>query len=172
MNCSMTKFAIAATLLAVSLLTPVARAQHGGGPGATPMQPLPVAEKPATVSFAEGVKEDAALEAFLRDFAEALRTHDGKPFLPHLADKYTIEGYPNPNMKAGFVMALTMIKDPLEIVVTAIEPQTDGTKLVKAGFKFAKRTANREFTLTADNMLISTSLISMKRAAGEPARSH
>ena len=49
MNCSMTKFAIAATLLAVSLVAPAARAQHGG-PSSAPMQPLPVAEKPAPVS--------------------------------------------------------------------------------------------------------------------------
>lgn len=145
-------------------------AQHGGG--APEPKPLPVAEKAAAVSFAEGVKEDAALASFFREFAEALRTHDAKPFVPRLADNFTIPGYESNDMKAAFVKALTMINGPEEIIITAIEPQTDGTKLIKTGFKFPKRTAKREFTLNADHKLISTTLVSMQRPAGEPARGH
>ena len=148
--------------LAVALPAASALAQHGGS---APMQPLPVAEKAAAVSFAEGVKEEAVLTAFFREFAEALRTHDGKPFVPRLADNYTVPGYQTNDMKAAFMQAMTMLSGPQEIILTAIEPQSDGTKLIRAGFKFAKRTGKIRFTLTADNKLVSTSLISMQQDA-------
>jgi hypothetical protein len=158
------------TCLTAGLLAATAHAQHGPGPE---MKPLPVAEKAARVSFAESVKADPALAAFFGDFAEALRTHDGKPFLPRLADTFTIEGFPGADMKAAFVKAMTMIASPDELVLTAIEPRPDGTQLIKTDFKFPKRTAKREFVLTADHRLVSTTLMVMRRApAGETPRGH
>ncbi|MBA4136191.1 MAG: hypothetical protein C0518_02605 [Opitutus sp.] len=163
------RFFFAAAALAVAFPV-LALAQHGSGPE---MKPLPVAETAPAVSFADGVKTDPALVAFFGDFAEALRTHDGKPFVPRLAENYHIDGFEAADMKAAFVKAMTMINPPEEIIITAIEPQADKTLLVKTGFKFAKRTAKREFTLSADHKLITTSLIAMRRVTSEqPARGH
>lgn len=156
--------------LIAGLFAVTAHAQHGPGPE---MKPLPVAEKAARVSFADGVKAEPALATFFGAFAEALRTHDGKPFLPRLADNFAIEGFPGADLKAAFVKAMTMINSPDEIVLTAVEPQPDGTQLVRTDFKFPKRAAKREFVLTADHRLVSTTLMTMRRApAGEPPRGH
>jgi len=136
-------------------------------------KPLPVLEKAAAVSFAEGLKKDEALAGFFGAFAETMRTHDGKPFLPRLADNFTIEGLPSADMKAGFVMAMTMITPPEELIIKSIEAQESGARLVKVDFRFPKRTATREFVLSADHKLISTSLMRMKRApAGEQTPRH
>lgn len=168
-NRSLRLLSAAVLALAFASILPL-RAQHG--PGGPDMKPLPVAEKPAAVSFGEGLKEDAALLAFFRDFAEALRTHDGKPFVPRLADNFTVPGYESNDMKAAFVMALTMIPGPEEIIITAIEPQDGGGRLIKTGFKFPKRTAKREFILNADGKLVRTTLIAMKRVEAGAAPSH
>ena len=136
-------------------------------------KPLPVLEKAAVVSFAEGLKKDEALAGFFAAFAEAMRTHDGKPFLPRVADNFTIEGLANADMKAGFVKAMTMITPPEEFIIKSIEPQEGGAKLVKVDFRFPKRTAAREFVLSADHKLISTSLMRMKRVpTGEQTQRH
>ena len=147
---------------------PLVRAQHGPGPE---MKPLPVAEKAATVSFAEGVKEDAALAALFREFAEGLRTHDGKPFVPRLADNYVIPGYETDDMKAGFVKALTMIPSPQAITITAIESHGEG-KLVKATLQFTKRSNKREFTFNAKNQLVMTTMIAMTPPETSAAPAH
>ena len=142
---------------------PSAFAQHGS---TTPAEPLPVLAAAPQVSVAPDAKAEPAVTVFLKDFAEALRTHQGKPFLPRLAEHYTIEGYNGPDMKAGFVLALTMIAAPLEIVVTGIEPAESGGKLVKTDFKYAKRSVARTFTLDAGGKLVRTTLIAMPRPAG------
>lgn len=157
-----------AALLMV-IITPLTAMHHSPGEA----KPLPVLEKAATVAFPEGMRKDEALAGFFAAFAEAMRTHDGKPFLPRLAQDFTIEGLTNGDMKAGFVMAMTMITPPEELVIKSIEPREGGVKLVKVDFKFSKRTTVREFVLSADNKLISTSLMRMKRPpGGDPTPRH
>jgi len=145
--------------------------QHGGE-GAKMMEPLPVAENPPLVLFAEGIQTDLDVLAFMTAFAETLRIHDGKPFLPYLAENFTIQGFPGADMPGAFVMAISMIRDPEEIIITAIDPQPDLTLKIKTGFKYSKRTAAREFTLSPDHKLISTSLMTLKVAPGQPVASH
>ena len=157
---------------ALALVSAAAVAQHGPH-GSADTKPLPVAEKAAHVSFADDLKPDPELAAFFGDFAETMRTHDGKPFLPRLDDNFTIPGFPGKDMKAAFVQAMKMVSSPDAIVITAIEPGDEGTWRVKTDFKFPKRTARREFVLSAKNRLVSTTLIAMRRVpAGEQPRGH
>lgn len=139
--------------------------QHS--PGDAPTSSLPVAEKPPQVSFAEGIKADPQLTIFFTDLAEALRTHDGRRFVPRLADNFAIEGHAAEGAKYAFVGSMRMITPPLEIIVTGIEPADRGGRTVKTDFTFAKRTARRFFTLDSAGKLVGTNLVSMKGAAGE-----
>lgn len=166
---------LALLLLAPVLSTSALLAQHGDVSssaaaamhgGAAPAQAAPIL---AAVSFAEGVKEDKQVAAFMSGFAQALFSRDGKPMVPQLAASYVIEGWPaDKNMHDAFVQALTMIATPAKIHVTAIEPEGDG-KIVKAELTFATRVAKRTFHFDAAGKLVNTDFISMKRpAAAQP----
>jgi hypothetical protein len=133
-------------------------ALHGGA--AKSAAPAKLAE----VSFAPGVK-DKNVGSFFRSFAEALKTHDGKPLLPRLAAGYTIEGLPPEwEIRESFVKAIGMIAGPDEIVVTAIKQDKD-LKVVTTEFRFATRVASKVFTFDAQDKLLNTDFIAMKRPA-------
>ena len=121
----------------------VAQAHDASGAGAAMHGGAPKSDAPAKlaeVSFAAGLK-DKAIESFFRGFAEALKTHDGKPLLPRIADGYTIEGLPPEwEIRESFVKAIGMIAGPDEIAVTAIKRDGD-LKIVTTEFRFATRVA-------------------------------
>lgn len=165
-------------ILAPAVATSVVLAQHGGTPstgsaamhGAAPTTQSPAVLAP--VSFAEGVKIDKRVAAFLEGFAQALFTRDGKPLVPQLADKYVIDGWPaEKSMHEAFVQALTMIPTPSKIRVTGITQQGD-TTIVQTELTFAKRVAKRSFQFDPAGKLLNTDFISMKRppapAAAQP----
>lgn len=132
--------------------------------GATPKGPAVLAE----VSLAAGLK-DKGVEAFLRDFAKALQTHDGKPLLPRLAAGYSIEGLPAEwDLKDSFLKAVGMITGPTEMVVTGIKRAGD-TKVATVEFRFPTRIASKTFTFDAQDKLLATDLIALKRAPAPAA---
>ncbi len=134
-----------------------AAAMHGAAP--QPAGPAKLAE----VTLAPGLK-DKAVESFFRGLAEAIKTRDGKPLLPRLADTYTIEGLPPEwEIKESFVKAIGMIPGPDEMAVMAIKRDGD-TKVVKAELRYAARVATKTFTFDAQDKLLGTDFISMKRA--------
>ena len=134
-----------------------AAAMHGASP--QPAGPAKLAE----VSFAAGLK-DKAVESFFHGLAEALKTHDGQPLLPRLAAGYTIEGLPAEwEIRASFVKAIGMIAGPDEIAVTGITREGD-RKIVTTELRFATRFATKRFIFDAQDQLLNTDFIAMKRA--------
>ncbi len=137
-------------------------AMHGGA--TKPAGPAQLAE----VSFASGLK-DKNVESFFRGLAEALKTHDGKPLLPRLAAGYTIEGLPPEwEIRESFVKAVGMLAGPDEIAVTGIRRDGD-SKVVTTEFRFATRVAAKIFKFDAQDKLLSTDFIAMKRAPAPAA---
>ena len=139
-----------------------AAAMHGAAPKSN--APAKLAE----VSFAAGLK-DKNIESFFRGLAAALKTRDAKPLLPRLADGYTIEGLPPEwEIRESFVKAIGMIAGPDEIAVTAIK-RDGGTKIVTTELRFATRVATKTFNFDAQDKLLNTDFIAMKRAPAPAA---
>lgn len=157
--------AIPLLLLAAAQAAPsVLFAQHGEvSPGAATMHGGAAPAVLASVAFAEGVKEDKQAATFMKGFAQALFTRDGKLMVPHLAEKYVIEGWPaDKNMHDAFVQAVGMIPGPSKILVTGITQEGD-IKIVQTELAYAKRVAKRSFRFDPAGKLLLTDFISLKR---------
>lgn len=138
-------------------------AMHGA---AQPTGPAKLAE----VSFAPGVA-DKNIESFFRGLAEALKTRDGKPLLPRLAAGYTIEGLPPEwEIRPSFVKAIGMVPGPDEMVITSIKREGD-IKLVAAEFHFPTRVTTKTFKFDAEDKLLGTDFIAMRRVPAHTAPS-
>lgn len=177
------KLTLCSALVLASLATPLAAspaarstprrlvAQHGsggaglhGGGGARPKP----SEKVAEVSYADGVERDRLVEDFLRALAVGLKTQDGKPMVPRLADTYAIEGLPaEMNPRDAFVMALGMATGPNAIIIQSVA-RTEAGFTAKTEFRYTNRIVARTFRFDADGRLLATDLIVLRRRPVPP----
>lgn len=74
---------------------------HGTPP---PRPKAPAPDKAARVGRAAGVAPDAQVEDFLRALAAAIKARDGKPLLPRLAERYTIDELPSGAKASDFLL--------------------------------------------------------------------
>lgn len=133
--------------------------------GASPPRPkAPPPDKTALVSRAAGVAPDAQVEEFLRALAAAIKARDGRPLLPRLAERYTIEDLPSGmNASDFFLQALEQIPGADEIVVRAIALQGD-VRVAQADFRYPRDVVkSKTFRFDAAGRLLASDLFQLKR---------
>jgi hypothetical protein len=134
---------------------------HGSPP------PRPKASPPdkvAVVSRTTGAAADAQVEDFLHALAVAIKSRDGKPMLPRLADRYTIDDLPS-GLKASdyFAQAVEQTPGADEIVIRSIAVQS-GVRIAQTEFRYPKDLVKSvTFRFDADGRLLASDLFKLKR---------
>lgn len=114
-----------------------------GDPPPPPKAPPP--KQLAVVSTTAGVTPDRQVEEFMRAFADAIKSREGKPMLSRLSEKYLIDALPEGKKPGDFFMqAIETMPGPTEIIIKSIEMQND------------IRTARIDFRYSADNVKLKT----------------
>ncbi|HYJ05124.1 MAG TPA: hypothetical protein VEX43_08320 [Chthoniobacterales bacterium] len=138
---------------------------HGAPP--PPPTPGPPDAKAATIAFGANVSPDKQILEFMLAFAEAMRIHDGKSLKSRLSDRYEIEELPDGhNAVDFFLQAIVKVRAPEEIVITAIERESEA-RVVKMEFRSAERgTKERTFKFDPNGKLLSADFFTLKRQHG------
>ena len=138
---------------------------HGTPPARPPLKPE---AKAAAVAFASDVKVDVQILDFLQALAEAIRAHDGKPMLPRLSAKYTIDDLPEGRDPIEFfLLAIGQVKGADEIVAVSIEREGD-LRIARAEFRSADNPAKRRvFKFDAAGKLLWSDFFLLKRQHGD-----
>ena len=128
--------------------------------------PIPKAPPPkqlAVVSTASGVAVDAQIETFMRAFAAALMAREGKPMLPMLAEKYTIDDIPSGfDPRRLFLQAVDRTPGPTDIVIKSIVVQ-ESTRTAHVEMRYnPEKIAQKNFRFDADGKLLWTDLIRLQ----------
>jgi hypothetical protein len=133
-----------------------------GAPPPRPKAPPPA--QVARVSHADGLAPDPQVEGFLRALASAVMARDGKPMLPRLADRYTIDDLPS-GFKAAdlFVQAVEQIPGADEIIVRSITVQ-GGVRIAQTEFRYPKAVVKSYgFRFNAEGQLLASDLFKLQR---------
>ena len=133
-----------------------------GSPPPRPRAPPPA--QVARVSHADGLAPDPQVEGFLRALASAVMARDGKPMLPRLADRYTIDDLPS-GFKAAdlFVQAVEQIPGADEIIVRSITVQ-GGVRIAQTEFRYPKAVVKSYgFRFNAEGQLLASDLFKLQR---------
>ncbi len=133
---------------------------HGDQP-AMPKAPPP--KQLAVVSTAPGIATDTQVESFLRVFADAIKSRDGKALLPRLSEKYAIDDMPS-GMKPSdfFLQAIEQVTGPNEIVITSLETKNN-VRIAKIDFRYGpEKTKSRTFQFDAAGKLLWSDLFTLQ----------
>lgn len=134
---------------------------HGTPP---PRPKAPPPDKLAVVRRATGAAADGQVEDFLHALALSIKARDGKPMLPRLADRYTIDDLPS-GFKAAdlFVQAMEQTPGPDEIILRSVAVQS-GVRIAQTEFRLPKGVVKSvSFRFDADGRLLGSDLFKLKR---------
>ena len=134
---------------------------HGTPP---PRPKAPPPDEAAAVNRAVGVAPDAQVEEFLRALAAAIKARDGKPLLPRLAERYTIDELPSGAKASDFLLqAVEQIPGADEILIRSIAAQGD-MRVVQTDFRYPKDLIRSKiFRFDAAGRLLASDLFQLKR---------
>lgn len=132
-----------------------------GEPAPVPKAPPP--KQLAVVYTASGVAVDAQIETFMRTFAAAILAREGKPMLPMLAEKYTIDDIPSGvDARTLFLQAVDRTPGPTDIVIKSIESQKN-TRTARVEMRYnPEKIAQKNFRFDAEGKLLWTDLIRLQ----------